>query len=114
MWRLSKLKGLNVYNNSNEKIGDIREVVVDRDGKVEAVVIGVGGFLGLGERDVAVPFSALQWSMTGAGDTTASTTQTSSAGNNDQNRSAPDRAVLANATKDQLKNAPEFHYGGSR
>jgi putative membrane protein len=114
MWRLSKLKGLNVYNNNNEKIGDIREVVVDRDGKVEAVVIGVGGFLGLGERDVAVPYSALQWSMTGASDTTASTAQNRSTGSSGQNQGVPDHAVLANATKDQLKNAPEFHYSGSR
>src|SRR3954449_4209381 len=60
-WRASKLSGLNVYNNSNEKIGDIREVLLNRDGKVEAVVIGVGGFLGLGEHDVAVPFSEVKF-----------------------------------------------------
>src|SRR3954463_3849458 len=60
-WRASKLKGLDVYNNSNEKIGDIREVLLNRDGKVEAVVIGVGGFLGLGEHDVAVPFSEVKF-----------------------------------------------------
>ena len=60
-WRASKLKGLDVYNNSNEKIGDIREVLLDRDGKAEAVVIGVGGFLGIGERDVALPFSEIKF-----------------------------------------------------
>jgi len=60
-WRASKLRGLDVYNNSNEKIGDIREVLLDQSGKAEAVVIGVGGFLGLGEHDVAVPFSEVKF-----------------------------------------------------
>src|SRR4029079_17022688 len=60
-WRASKLKGLDVYNSRNEKIGDIREVLLDQSGKAEAVVIGVGGFLGIGERDVALPFSEVKF-----------------------------------------------------
>ncbi len=60
-WRASKLNGLDVYNNNNEKVGDIREVLLNRDGKAEAVVIGVGGFLGIGEHDVAVPFSEVKF-----------------------------------------------------
>jgi ribosomal 30S subunit maturation factor RimM len=46
MWRSSKLIGLNVYNDQNEKLGDISEILLDKSGKVEGVVIGVGGFLG--------------------------------------------------------------------
>lgn len=61
LWRASRLEGMNVYNQGNEKVGDIREVLVNKQGQVEAVVIGVGGFLGIGERDVAVPFNALEW-----------------------------------------------------
>jgi sporulation protein YlmC with PRC-barrel domain len=61
LWRASKLAGLNVYNEQNEKVGDIREVLVNRQGQAEAIVIGVGGFLGVGERDVAVPFGSLKW-----------------------------------------------------
>ncbi|MFD0466181.1 PRC-barrel domain-containing protein [Microvirga aerilata] len=57
-------RGVNVYNDRNENIGDINEVLIDRQGKVEAVVIGVGGFLGIGDRNVAVPFNALRWEMT--------------------------------------------------
>lgn len=49
LWRASRLEGLNVYNQNNEKVGDIREVLVNQQGQVEATVIGVGGFLGLGE-----------------------------------------------------------------
>ncbi|MCB5176414.1 PRC-barrel domain-containing protein [Microvirga lenta] len=61
LWRASRLEGVNVYNQNNERIGDISEVLVNEQGQVEAVVIGVGGFLGIGERSVAVPFNALQW-----------------------------------------------------
>jgi len=60
-WRASKLVGVDVHGTDNAKIGDIREVLVNRDGATEAVVIGVGGFLGIGEKDVAVPFTALEW-----------------------------------------------------
>lgn len=63
LWRASKLEGVDVYNDRDEKIGDISEVLVDRQGKVEAVVIAVGGFLGLGQRDVAVPFNQLRWQV---------------------------------------------------
>ena len=45
-WRASKLVGLNVYNEQNEKLGDISEILLDKSGKVEGVIIGVGGFLG--------------------------------------------------------------------
>ncbi len=48
-WRASKLVGVNVYNEANEKIGDIGDVILDKSGKVENVVLGVGGFLGMGE-----------------------------------------------------------------
>jgi sporulation protein YlmC with PRC-barrel domain len=61
-WRASKLVGINVYGPNNEKVGDINEVLVDRNGRAEAVVIGVGGFLGLGEKDVAIPFDEVRWS----------------------------------------------------
>jgi sporulation protein YlmC with PRC-barrel domain len=60
-WRATQLDGLDVYNNNNEKIGDVSELILDRTGKIEAVVIGVGGFLGLGEHLVAVPFEQVQW-----------------------------------------------------
>jgi sporulation protein YlmC with PRC-barrel domain len=63
-WRASKLVGLSVYGANNERIGDVNEVLVDRDGSAEAVVIGVGGFLGIGEKDVAVPFKSVEWMMT--------------------------------------------------
>jgi sporulation protein YlmC with PRC-barrel domain len=153
LWRASRLEGLNVYNQNNEKVGDIREVLVNQQGQVEAVVIGVGGFLGLGERDVAVPYNALQWvnepartaDANNPGTTTANTgtagpvgttatgtmatapmtgttaDQPSTTGSvetdnrmaataGDQMRDYPERAILPNATKGQLENAPQFRY----
>jgi sporulation protein YlmC with PRC-barrel domain len=59
-WRVSRLEGLDIYNQNNEKIGDISELLVDSSGKIQAVVVGVGGFLGIGERDVAIPFDQIK------------------------------------------------------
>jgi len=116
-WRTSKMIGLNVYNNDNEKIGDISELIVDRTGKLEAVVVGVGGFLGLGEHDVAIPYSQINWadqpvqpsrSTTGTSPMTTGVANTANR-NQEGPRSYPDHAVLT-MTKDQLKAAPEFKY----
>ena len=60
-WRSSKLIGLNVYNRADEKLGDINEILFDKEGKVMAVVIGVGGFLGMGEHDIAVSMDRLKF-----------------------------------------------------
>ena len=60
-WRASKLMGLDVYNEANEKLGDVNEFILDKTGKVTAVVIGVGGFLGMGEHDIAVSMDKLKF-----------------------------------------------------
>lgn len=62
-WRASRLIGINVYGADNERIGDVNEVLVDRQGNADAVVVGVGGFLGIGEKNVALPFNAFEWQM---------------------------------------------------
>jgi len=49
-----------VYDPANSKIGEIMDVLLSPDGKVNALIVGVGGFLGIGEKDVAVPFSAVK------------------------------------------------------
>jgi len=59
----SDLVGSTVYGVDDEKIGDINDLMIAGDGAVEAVVIGVGGFLGLGEKDVAIPLDALDVSL---------------------------------------------------
>ncbi len=132
MWRASKLEGMDVYNNGNEKIGDISELILDQAGRVEGVVIGVGGFLGLGEHYVAVPFEQMRWSSEPVRSARSSPPPASSAspgGTADRGdvtgairsttgdmamRGYPDHALL-NMTKEQLRAAPEFKYavGGS-
>jgi PRC-barrel domain len=59
-WLASNLIGQTVYNGQNEAIGDINDLVTDHNGKIVAVLIGSGGFLGLGEKDVAVRFEDLK------------------------------------------------------
>jgi sporulation protein YlmC with PRC-barrel domain len=125
MWRSSKLIGLNVYNDQNEKLGDISEILLDKSGKVDGVVIGVGGFLGMGQHDIKVEMSKLKFvdepvrssstsaspggttgSATAPANRPAATTTTSTA----KNKWYPDHAVLSGATKDSLKGMPEFKY----
>ena len=60
-WRSSKLVGLNVYNDSNESLGSINDLLADKSGNIKAVVIGVGGFLGVGEHLVAVAFDKVKF-----------------------------------------------------
>jgi sporulation protein YlmC with PRC-barrel domain len=50
----------NVYDPSDNKIGDVDDVLIDKEGRVTAMILGVGGFLGMGEKDVAVPFSSVR------------------------------------------------------
>ena len=57
----SDLIGTRVVSANNESIGDINDVILGRDGQIMAAVVGVGGFLGIGEKDVAVPFKTLEF-----------------------------------------------------
>ena len=127
-WRASKVVGLSVYNNNNEKIGSINDLLMDKSGTIKAAVIGVGGFLGMGEHLVAVSFDKMKFSDQSVSYTTssnansntnppaanrpASTTTTGSASTSSSTSSSkwyPDHAVF-NATKDELKGMPEFKY----
>ena len=61
-WRTSKLIGVDIYGPDDKKVGDVTEVIVDKTGKIEMVTVGVGGFLGIGAKDVAIPFEQVSWS----------------------------------------------------
>ncbi len=122
-WRTSKLAGLNVYNDSNEKVGSISDLLTDKNGDIKAVVIGVGGFLGVGEHLVAVPLDKVKF--VDGPVVTASTSAPASGGARPSSNTTtgaapaapavkknpwyPDHAVFS-ATKDQLKAMPEFKY----
>ena len=131
-WRAPKLVGVGVYGPDDKQIGKIDDLLVDRNGSAQTIVIGVGGFLGFGKKDVAVPFSAMQW-RTEARKAPAADQPPSSAGNPaapgtttaqhpamtetdsataEASQGYPDKAIL-NVTLDQLKAAPDFKYASS-
>src|SRR6202051_169064 len=60
-WRASKVVGLSVYNDNNESLGSINDLLMDKSGNIKAVVLGVGGFLGVGEHLVAVPLDKIKF-----------------------------------------------------
>lgn len=128
-WRASKLIGLDVYNEQNEKLGDINELILDKDGKIASVVIGVGGFLGMGEHDIAVTLDKLKFveepvrtassttTTTSPGSTTGAANTNPPSGNMAKTTTTttttydwvPDHAVMS-GTKEQLKALPQFRY----
>jgi sporulation protein YlmC with PRC-barrel domain len=125
-WRASKVVGLSVYNEKNESVGSINDLLTDKNGSIKAVVIGVGGFLGVGEHLVAIPFEKIKFinepvAYTGASNTSGnrpastttgsstSTSPSSSAPASKPNPWYPDHAIFS-TTKDELKAMPEFKY----
>jgi sporulation protein YlmC with PRC-barrel domain len=123
LWRASKLKGLNVYNEQNEKLGDISEILIDKSGKIDGIIIGVGGFLGMGQHDIKVEMSKLKFvdepvrtssTSTSTGttgtNTRATTTTPSTASSANDHKWYPDHAILSGASKDQLKSMPQFKF----
>jgi sporulation protein YlmC with PRC-barrel domain len=83
-WRASKLLHASVYNDSNQKIGKVGDLIVAPDGSLSVAIIDVGGFLGMGKHHIAIPVS--QFSQ------------------------ITPKIILPGATKDTLKQLPEFTY----
>lgn len=84
----SNIIGEDVYDTAAENaqnIGEVNDIVIGQDGMVQAVIVGVGGFLGIGQKNVSMEFSALDWA--------------------DRNG---DRWLVANTTKEQLEALPAF------
>ena len=81
--RADKVIGAKVTNPGGEKVGDVRDILLDEQGKVVGVILSVGGFLGIGDKHVAVNWSDIK--LEGEGD-----------------------KVVVNMSKDQIENAPSF------
>ena len=86
-WLASKFKGTDVIGTDDKKIGDVSDILFDKDKKILAYIVGVGGFLGIGQKDVALDPAAFQ-QVPGS--------------------SANDYKLRLSMTKDELKNAPTF------
>ncbi len=90
--RASRIIGSAVYNDHNDKLGTIDDLVIGKDNKLTAV-LSVGGYLGMGKKLISVPYNSLKF-----GDTTAG---------------SDNRVVMTGATKDSLKSMAEYHYVGT-
>lgn len=91
--------GTNVRNAQNESIGSVSDLILDQNGQLKGAVISVGGFLGIGDKKVAVPWSAVQ---VRAADTSASGSASGAAS------PSQDPVLMVSMTKDQLKSAEGF------
>ncbi|MDP2358069.1 MAG: PRC-barrel domain-containing protein [Beijerinckiaceae bacterium] len=69
----SDIRGTNVYGANNESVGDVSDILLSREGEIVALVVGVGGFLGIGQKDVAIPFKAFDFVTEGQATTRTST-----------------------------------------
>ena len=87
-WLASKAMGSTVYSPANDKIGEVNDFVIGSDQGIHAVIVGVGGFLGMGEKNVAVQPKAFQMTRDEKGYV----------------------KLVLDATKDQLKAAPTYAY----
>ncbi len=132
MFRASKLVGANVYNQSGQTIGSVDDLLVGSDGKVSEAVVSVGGFLGIGGKLVAVPFTDFKFvesrkstadntaspmlanptSSTGTTPATTTPTATTTAPMKTSSANEPVyySIVLPTATKNSLSSAAEFKY----
>jgi sporulation protein YlmC with PRC-barrel domain len=86
-YRTSKIVGSKVYNEANENIGSVEDIVLKPDGSMDEVVLSVGGFLGIGEKYVGVPFSDIKLARDGSS-----------------------VKVTSSATKDSLKALPDYNF----
>jgi sporulation protein YlmC with PRC-barrel domain len=123
-WRASKIVGLSVYNDANQDVGSISDLITDKSGNIKAAILSVGGFLGMGSRLIAVPFDKIKfvnepvaYTGTASGPNAGgaqprppgATTGSAAPSRPKPNPWFPDHAVF-NATKDDLKAMPEFKY----
>ncbi len=92
--RASKVIGSSVYNDRDEKIGSVDDLLIGRDSKPLTAVISVGGFLGAGNKLVAVPYSSLKFGDAKAG--------------------SDNRVVMPGATKQSLKSMSDYHFSSAR
>lgn len=90
-WKGSELKGFDVKSPTGEELGDVREIAIDTNGRVNYVVLSVGGFLGIDNRLVAVPWDAMKSSPGG--------------------KKGDEKMLTLAATKEQLERAPQFEEG---
>jgi hypothetical protein len=106
-WVFSKFKGTDVLGPDNAHIGNVNDMLFDKNGKILGLIVGVGGFLGIGEKNVAIDMSAFQPVPPETG---SSTTGGGGAAGMSSNNDPTNVKLKVSWTKDELKNAPDFQY----
>ena len=106
-WVFSKFKGTDVLGPDNAHIGNVNDMLFDKNGKILGLIVGVGGFLGIGEKNVAIDMSAFQ---SVPPETGSSTTGAGGGGGMSSNNDPTNVKLKVSWTKDELKSAPDFQY----
>jgi putative membrane protein len=108
----SQLRGTRVYGANDAHVGEIDDVVLTTEGEIAAVVVGVGGFLGVGEKNVAIPFSELEVRESASTTGMANRNQQARTGDQQTRKGTapvePQRILLRGMTKEELERAPNF------
>ena len=121
-WRSSRIVGATVYNDHDERIGTVDDLIVGQDGRISEVVLSVGGFLGLGAKLVALPYDRLRFEEQTEGRTADVTAPPAARVGTPAGPGGPaavppvrpvvtTRVVLPGATRESLTAQPGFSYG---
>jgi sporulation protein YlmC with PRC-barrel domain len=102
-WVFSKFKGTDVLGPDNAKVGSVSDLLFDKNGKIDGLIVGVGGFLGIGEKNVAIDMSAFEV-------VPYKPAAASSGANNTADNDPTHANLKVSWTKDELKAAPDFQY----
>jgi sporulation protein YlmC with PRC-barrel domain len=108
-WVFSKFKGTDVLGPDNVHIGNVNDLLFDKNGKILGLIVGVGGFLGIGEKSVAIDMSAFQAVPPETGSSTSGAGG-AGGGMSSSNNDPTNVKLKVSWTKDELKNAPDFQY----
>src|SRR4051794_33932333 len=118
-WLATKFKGTDVIGTDDKKIGDVSDILFDKDKKIIAYIVGVGGFLGIGQKDVAIAPDSFQMvpasaSRSGSGTSGGTTTGTNTGSTASSSNDHDNFKLRLSMTKDELKAAPAFEQYNSR
>ncbi len=106
-WVFSQFKGTEVLGPDNAKVGSVSDMLFDKNGKIDGLIVGVGGFLGIGAKNVAIDMSAFDvLPYRAAAPSTTGGANTTMPSDNDPTHVS----LKVSWTKDELKAAPDFQY----
>ncbi|MFC5554686.1 PRC-barrel domain-containing protein [Methylobacterium iners] len=120
-WQASKLMGLRIYNEANENIGQISDLIISSSGEIKTVVISTGGFLGMGNRNIGVPFGEIKPPSDGEKNNRLEVAKSSKTAEDSEKASPPPKKSsekdvgtpvfgILRMSNEELKTAPDFKH----